>query len=94
MNIIKIGGYSTSNCEVFDFHSRKFTIIRFLLTLDPHYFEAFSIGTTIVVFSIPFSVGKLKSYVYDTKSDEYSATGSKIYEKLAGVSCVKYYTEN
>ena len=90
-----IGGWNTSTCEVFNSFSRKFTSIKSLVKLKWTYFQAVSIGSDIVVFSIPIVYNKnsiVKMYVYDKEIDDYSAVASKICENAVGVSCVKYYS--
>ena len=91
-----IGGINTSSSEVFDSHSRKVTLIKSLIKLDHDLFYTVSLGLTIVFFSIPtfFSSRYPKMYVYDTEVDEYSAVDSQICEKLAGVSCGKYFSQD
>ena len=90
--IFVIGGFSTSNCEVFDSTSKKFTSIKCLKKTCHGSFQAVCLDNILVVFNIPINSGKGQIYVYDTESNEYLAVNGKISEKLVGVSCVKYYT--
>ena len=88
-----IGGYNTSNCEVFDGFSRRFTSIKSLMKNDRSYFHAVSVGKNIVVlnYSKKYSEqGKL--YVYDVVNDEYSAFDRENCENLGAASCVKYFS--
>ena len=90
--IFVIGGFSTSNCEVFDSTSKKFTSIKCLKKTCHGCFQAVCLDNILVVFNIPINSGKGQIYVYDTECNEYSAVNSEISEKLVHVSCVKYYT--
>ena len=89
--IFVIGGYKTSNCEVFDSSSRKFTSIKSLMKIDHSYFQAVCLDKVIVVLNIPRVSCKGPIYLYNIKSNENSVVDRKICEKLAAVSCVKYY---
>ena len=86
-----IGGYNTSNCEVFNSFSRKFTSIKSLKKTYDTYIQAVCLDKVIVVFNVPIVSGKGKTYAYNTESNEYAAVESETAETLVGVSCVKYY---
>ena len=87
-----IAGDETTNCEVFDSFSRKFTNIYSEISpdLEGQYFNAFSIGNNIVVFQTNPTETAL--YLYDVDKDKWLKAHCDFTENVFCSNFVKYYT--
>ena len=86
-----IGGEHNTSCEVFDSFSRKFTTITSEIkvsSLERNYFEAFCIGSNIVIFN---NSGSYKSvlYMYDVNESKWSTVDCSYTKDYFVVSCIK-----
>ena len=91
-----IGGEETTNCEVFDICSRKFTKffseikIPFLPLCN---FYAFDIGNNIVVFqNCQGSFEKTYIYLYDVEKEKWLNVQCDITKYMFYSSFVKYFS--
>ena len=87
-----IGGYYTTNCEVFDSFSRKFTKTSSKIkgSIFEKYFNAFSIGNNIVVFQEAFTDSAV--YLYDVEKGKWINVKCDFSKNLFESSYLKYFT--
>ena len=91
-----IGGRRISSCEVFDSYSRKFTTIISEIkvsALELNYFEAFCIGSNIVVFHHFSRSHKSVVYMYDVNELKWSTVDCSYTKEYFVPNCIKYYVE-
>jgi len=92
-----IGGYKTTNCEVLDSCSRKFTTIHTSLNkpaIVGRYFEAFCIGNSIVVLHhFTYELTESTVYLYDVKEQKWSYIDCDCTKNLYGPKFLKYYKQ-
>ena len=87
-----IGGSKTTNCELFDSFSRKFTNINSEIfpILETWYYDAFSIGNNIVVFQEHPT--ETAVYSYDVDKEKWLNVQCDFTKNIFESSFVKYYT--
>ena len=87
-----IGWSYTTNCEVFDSYSRKFTKINSEIKGSnfQKYFDAFSIGNNIVVFKAAFTESSV--YLYDVDKEKWLNVQCDFTKSMFHSSFLKYYT--
>ena len=89
-----IGGYNTSNSELFDSCTRKFTLLRSTcsMALNNSVVQAIGIGNNIVIFSNTYGMwyNKTRVYSYDIINDHWCTLYVEDLKNLSGFSCVKY----
>ena len=90
-----IGDDRTLSCEVFDSCSRKFTIINSEMKvsgLERNFFEAFCVGSNIVVFCHSQSY-KSVIYMYNVNKLKWSTVDCSYTKNYFVQSCIKYYVQ-
>ena len=91
-----IGGRYTTNCEVFDSFSRKFTEINSRIkfsVIKKWYFDAICIGKYIVVFQRFRYHTNTIIYLYDVFENKWSHIECEFTRDLFYSSFVKYYVQ-
>ena len=90
-----IGGYNISSCEVFDSCSRKFTIIISEIKVSASeisLFEAFCIGSNIVIFQHAHSQ-KSGIYMFNVMESRWSTFVCSYTNEYFMPNCIKYYVQ-
>ena len=91
-----IGGYRSSNCEIFDTYSRKFSSIKSFLNVsytDGSYFEAICAGNKIIVMHGLFHDRITVGYMYNVDKEMWSSFDCGFCKNLLGSNIVNCYTD-